>query len=362
MTANDQNPATGSLGASASPSQGAGSGARALSPSQKAAMVVQLLLKEGDDLPLTAMPEHVQERLTREIGSLGVVDRTTLDDVVEEFVRALSNLGLAAPGSVEAALQSLEGRISPTAMARLRAESAGTQGHDPWSSVLALEAEHLLPITEAESPEVAAVLLSKLPTARAAELLGLMPGERARRIAYAMSRTTAIRADAIGRIGHGLAQAYCGITVPAFPDPPENRMGAILNSSGASLRDTILSGLLEDDEGFGSGVRKAIFTFEDIPSRLEAMDVPKVLRDIDQAELVRALASATEAGGGLATAANHLLDNMSTRMADNLREEMGEVGSIKTAEAEAAQTSVVSAIRAVADAGEITLLSDDDEG
>ncbi|MEJ6814167.1 MAG: FliG C-terminal domain-containing protein, partial [Octadecabacter sp.] len=116
-----------------------------------------------------------------------------------------------------------------------------------------------------------------------------------------------------------------------------------------------------EDPTFGESVRKAIFTFADIPARLALPDVPKVLRDIDQADLVRALASATAAGGDLAAAASFILDNMSTRMAENLREEMGEAGKTKQSDGETAQTTVVSAIRAAADAGTIVLVIADEE-
>lgn len=329
--------------------------------SRKAAMVVQLLLRSGGDLPLTQLPEAAQARLTRELGSLNIVDKATLNAVVQEFVRELSDVALTAPGSFEAALKSLDGRISANTIARLREEAAAQSGSDPWSVVLDLEPKDMVAITAAESTEVSAILLSKLPTAKAAILLGLLAGETARRIAYAMSKTTNIKPDAIARIGAGLAQHYCGASLPAFTDSAESRIGAILNSSPAATRDQVLEGLISEDPTFGEGVRKAIFTFADIPARLAIPDVPKVLRDIDPADLVSALASATESGGPLAVAAEHLLGNMSTRMADNLREEMGEAGAIKQADGENAQTAVVTAIRAAADDGTITLIVEDTE-
>ena len=331
-----------------------------VSRSRKAAMVVQMLLRDGGDLPLSQLPEAAQARLTRELGALNMIDRKTLHSVATEFARELSDVAMTAPGSVEAALKSLDGRISAATVAKLREEAAARSGHDPWAVVLDLDAADMIPITTAESPEICAVLLSKLPTKKAADLLGLLPGEQARRIAYAISKTTAIRPDAIARIGAGLAQQYCGAAMPAFSDTAESRIGAILNSSAAATRDQVLEGLLAQDARFGEGVRKAIFTFADIPDRLAVADVPKVLRDIDPAELVRALASATETGGKLAGAAEHLLGNMSTRMADNLREEMGEAGKIKLADAEAAQAAVVTAIRAAADDGTITLVLEDE--
>ncbi|MBU2993740.1 FliG C-terminal domain-containing protein [Octadecabacter sp. 1_MG-2023] len=329
--------------------------------SRKAAMVVQLLLSDGGDLPLSQLPEAAQARLTRELGGLNIIDRETLKNVAIEFAAELSDVALTAPGSVEAALKSLDGRISAATVARLREEAAAQNGSDPWTIVLELSADEMVPITTAESPEVSAILLSKLPTSKAATLLGLVPGETARRIAFSMSKTSHIRADAIARIGTGLAQQYCGAALPAFSETAESRIGAILNSSPAATREQVLEGLLSEDPSFGASVRKAIFTFADIPARLAVPDVPKILRDIDSGDLVRALASAAGTGGPLAVAANHLLDNMSTRMADNLREEMGESGKIKLSDAEAAQNAVVTAIRAAADAGTIALIVEGDD-
>lgn len=327
-----------------------------LSQSRKAAMVVQILLRDGGDLPLAQLPEDAQARLTKELGALNLIDRATLHSVAEEFARELSDVGLTPPGSIEAALKSLDDRISPATAARLRDEAAGRSGSDPWVMVLNLDVEDMVPITQAESPEVSAILLSKLPTAKAAKLLGLLNGADARRIAYAMSKTTNIRLDAISRIGTGLAQNYCGAALPAFSNTAESRIGAILDSTAAAKREEILEGLLADDKVFGEGVRKSIFTFEDIPDRVAEMDVPKIMRDIDPSELVRALASATAAGGALDAGASHLLENRSKRMAENLREEMAEAGTIKQAEAESVQNAVVTAIRDAADAGTITLL------
>ena len=335
----------------------------AIPRSRKAAMVVQLLLRDGGDLPLAQLPEAAQARLTRELGALNIIDKATLNSVAEEFAKELSDVALTAPGSFDAALKSLDGRISAGTVARLREEIAAQSGRDPWAVVLDLSCEDMLAITDTESVQIGAVLLSKMPTSKAAKLLGLMSGDHARHIAYAMSKTANIKPDALARIGAGLAKHYCGAALPTFTDSAESRIGAILNSSPASTRDRVLEGLLSQDRNFGEGVRKAIFTFADIPARLTIQDVPKVLRDIEQSELIRALASATEAGGLLATAANHLLDNMSTRMADNLREEMSEAGTIKPSDGETAQTAVVSAIRNAADAGTIVLIvqGDDEE-
>lgn len=332
-----------------------------LSRPRKAAMMVQYLLRDGQDLPLSKLSEETQLRLTRELGALHVVDRDTLDSVAREFAEELGNVALPVPGSVEGALAALDGKISPTAAARLRAETANTQGADPWAQLLALGQDKIAHILQTESTEVGAILLSKLPTGKAAEILGVIPGELARRVAYAVSRTAAVLPDAVDRIGRALSQQYCGGTAPAFVQPPSQRVGAILNSSGAQTRDQVLEGLGSEDPDFADSVRKAIFTFLDIPARLAAPDIPKILRDVPGGDLVTALAAAEAAGGPAAAVAEFLLGNMSQRMAGNLREEMAETGKIKSSEGEAAQAVIVTAIRAAADGGQITLIAPEDD-
>lgn len=60
-------------------------------------------------------------------------------------------------------------------------------------------------------------------------------------------------------------------------------------------------------------------------------------------------------------AADHMLQNMSARMADNLRDEISDLGTIKESEGEEAQTEVVTAIRAAADNGTISLIFEEEE-
>jgi flagellar motor switch protein FliG len=331
-----------------------------LTRKRKAAMIVQLMLTEGQNISLSRLPEDMQMRITRELGALRIVDKDTLRAVVEEFSRDLESVGLAVPGGVASALAALSGQISPNAVARLKSEAAHGQGADPWTQLTDLSAEELIPLMTAESTEVGAVVLSKLPVAKAAELLGRLPGEKARRITYAVSQTSTITPDAVARIGVSLATEYCVKVISAFHNPPVQRVGAILNSSVPATRDALLEGLGNTDAAFAEEVRRAIFTFPDIPARLAAGDVPKVTRGVDQPLLVTALAAALGFGGADAASAEFILKSMSQRMADSLREEIKERGKVKKAEGEGAMGQVVAVIRDRADSGEITLIKPDD--
>lgn len=349
---------------SAAPAIAARGGGVALTPANlsrraKAAIVVRLLLNEGADIPIEDLPEDLQAHLTKAMGQIRLVDRDTLQAVVAEFAAHLDSIGLSLPGSIAGALTALDGKISPQTAARLRKEAGVREAGDPWDRIRQMGPEPLLKILEEESIEVAAVMLSKLDVPKAAELLGKLPGPRARQITYAVSLTGAVTPDAVDRIGLSLASQLDSVPVLAFKDGPVERVGAILNSSTSLTRDDVLAGLDETDEGFATAVRKAIFTFANIPARIAPRDVPRILRDIDQAELVTAMAGAPAMG--MEKSVDFILENMSGRMADQLREEIGERGTPKPAETDTAMQSVVGTIRAMEAAGDLILVAEEEE-
>ncbi|RBI67879.1 flagellar motor switch protein FliG [Roseovarius sp. TE539] len=324
-----------------------------LTRKQKAAVIVRFLLSEGADLPLSELPEPLQAELTAQMGAMRHIDRDTLGEVVSEFAAELEGMGLTFPHGVSGALSALDGRISPRTAARLRKEAGVRQTGDPWDQVRDAPVEHLLPMLTGESTEVAAVLLSKLDVARAADLLGRLPGEDARRITYAMSRTGKVTPDAVDRIGLSLAAQLADIPESAFGTAPVKRLGEILNLSASETRNALLEGLNSTDSDFAAELRRTIFTFAHIPARLGARDVPRVLREVDQGDLVTALATAQT--GEDAPAAAFLLDSLSNRMAEALREQIAEAPPPTETEGEAAMTRIVAVIRKLEDAGDITL-------
>lgn len=326
-----------------------------LSPRQKAAVMVRYLMSEGALPPLTELPEHIQAALTEQIGQMQVVGRDTLAAVVQEFLGEVDSVGLTFPGGIDGALGLMGPHISSSAANKLRRLAGASTRADPWDRIAALSPERLAQLLECERVEIAAVALSKLHVPRAADILSRMPGERARRVALAMSRTADIAPETVRRIGAAIVAELDSTPVVAFDTPAVERVGAILNVSTSEARETILAGLDEEDGPFAEAVRKAIFTFAHIPARLSPRDVAKVLRLVEPPALVTALAAAL-ARPDLTEPAEFLLANLSQRMAQGLRDEIVERGRVKDRDGEAAMGAIVSAIRQLEVSGEVVLI------
>ncbi|MRX49074.1 flagellar motor switch protein FliG [Paracoccus sp. S-4012] len=329
-----------------------------LTSRQKAAVIVRLLLAEGEDISLEALPVELQGALADEMSGMGLIDRTTRDSVIAEFCDRLDAVGLTFPQGLDGTLDLLGARISRDASDRLRRLAALSGRGDPWERIATLPVATLVHLAETEAQEIAAVMFARLPVTKAAESFGRLDPGRARRIAYAMSLTGGIEAPALRRIGQALVHAAEALPQPVLDGGPVEKVGAILNFSPAATRDTVLDGLDEDDHDFARSVRKAIFTWANIPLRIDPRDVPRITRAVDQPVLVRALAGAR---GADEPTVGFLLGALGSRMADSLREEMETAGKVSAADAEAAMSEVVAAIRAMEAAGDLFLIAGEAE-
>jgi flagellar motor switch protein FliG len=335
-------------------------GPKIFSAREKAAVIVRLMVTEGTSLPLSSLPEHLQAAITEQMGQMRLVDRSTLGQIVAEFLGELEEVGLSFPGGIEGALSMMDGHISESAANRLRRLAGASAKVDPWDRLTGLPVERLLPIIDQESVEIAAVMLSKLPVQKAADLLGKLPGDRARRVAHAISMTGNVDPETVRRIGLSLSAQLDNQAPRAFDAGPVERMGAILNISPVMTREDVLKGLDEADAGFAEQVRRALFTFIHVPTRVAARDVPKIVRVVDNEVLVTALTYAASKPD-LAEVVEYMLSALSQRMGQALREEMAARGKIKDKDGETAMSAVISGVRQLEASGELILQQEGDE-
>ena len=334
-----------------------GGSAIALTPTEKAAIVVRLLLGQGAVPALSSLSEDKQTKLAVQLARMQSVDQATVIAVADEFAAEIERIGLSFPKGLSGALGLLDGTLSENAARELRKMAPDGDTNSYWKVVNDADNERLLPYLQNESVEVAAVILSKLGVNKAAEILSKLSGERARKVTLAVSKTGGVAPDVVARIGRSMAEQLEVRPMLAFDAEPVSRVGAILNYTSASVRDALLEGLDEDDKEFADQVRASIFTFANIAERIAARDVPRIQRDIAQDDLAIVVATAQ---GDDEKSVTFILENISKRMAENIREDAKALGDVKTEDAEAAMLRIVSKIRELEEAGEIFFVLKDD--
>jgi flagellar motor switch protein FliG len=125
-------------------------------------------------------------------------------------------------------------------------------------------------------------------------------------------------------------------------------LAAILNAANRSTERNILEHLASEDDEVANEVRSLLFVFEDI-LKLDDRSIQMVLREVDSKDLGLAMRGAS------ADVQSKILDNMSQRGAEMLREEMEYMPPQRRRVVEEAQTKIVGVVRKLEDSGELVI-------
>ncbi|MEM9810968.1 MAG: FliG C-terminal domain-containing protein, partial [Pseudomonadota bacterium] len=114
--------------------------------------------------------------------------------------------------------------------------------------------------------------------------------------------------------------------------------------------------LEEDNRESAEKIKALMFTFEDL-GKVDASSIQVLLRNADTSKLPVALKGSNE------TLREFFLSNMSTRQAQNIREEMEILGPVRLRDVDEAQMSLVNLSKDLAAKGEMIISknSGDDE-
>ena len=122
----------------------------------------------------------------------------------------------------------------------------------------------------------------------------------------------------------------------------------ILNTVDRGTEKHIMETLEVEEPELADEIRKKMFVFEDILS-LDNRAIQRVLRDVDNHDLALALKGATE------EVQNVILNNLSTRLASMIKEDMEFMGPVRMKDVEEAQQKIVNVIRKLEDSAEIVI-------
>ncbi len=332
---------------------------KSLSQRQKAAIIVRLLVGGGVSLDSLDLNADSIWKITNAMTGLGVVDRNVVDAVTAEFIIDMEKMGMIFERDIDGSLKQLADQIDPETMGLIKDKRTGTPEASAWRAVSGAESEKLAELIAQENPRIGAVILSKLTAAKSAEIVGLIDPDAARGLLGAITKISEIDEDIVAQIGIAFAK---GLEeegdAGAFSDSAAERIGAILNVSQSGFRDTMLENFDTDDPVEAARIRKLMFTFEDIPTRVVGRDISKILRGVDDSTLNMALAGAGET---MPEVKEFIMSNISSRLAEQIEENIQDNGPVKPRDSDMAMTQMIIALKELEKSGEIKLIEIEEE-
>lgn len=323
---------------------------------QRAAIFLMALGNE-DASKITALlsPEEL-ERITLEIARLDYVPPHVAEAVLAEWTETERAALSLAQGGVETARQILEAALGPVraeaVLKRIKTELQETAG---FRNLQQADPQQLASVLRNEYPQTIALIMAHLHAPLVAELLKRLDPALGSDALYRMAQMEKVHPDILQVVDRSLSHdAALSLTKDMAVAGGPSSVAEVLNLVPGSLEKELLSGIERQDRELCEEVKGLMFVFEDI-HKLDEKSLQRLLRDVETKELALALKAASD------QLKDKIRSMMSQRAVAALDEEIEFLGPVRLRDVEAAQAAIVKRVRALEEAGEVTISGGSDD-
>ncbi|MEP7353493.1 MAG: flagellar motor switch protein FliG [Acidobacteriota bacterium] len=327
------------------------SGSEQIPGARKAAILCLMLGEEASSALLRELDQGEVDQISHEIVRVQSLTPEEAEKVLEEFNQMATARDYVIKGGVEYARKVLVNAFGQDQAQRMLDRLMKSIGNETLSfdALQKTDPQQLSKFIHSEHPQTIALILSHLNPSQAAGLLSSLPREVRGDIAMRMASLDQISPDIIAKIANVI-----GLKLRALGEMSRESYGGVDAVSEMFNRmDSIhTKEILEDIDGQNStladSIRQLMFVFEDLLV-LDANAIKEVLAKVDRKILTVALKGTSE------KMKVHILQAMSQRGADMMREDMDAMGPIKIKEVEAAQQQIIAVVRQLETEGIVSL-------
>ncbi len=325
------------------------------SPIEKAAIILTAIGPETGASVLRGLAEPDLMRFARTLSGLGKVRQEVLDAVIVEFLEALTS-GPDVAGGDKAARKLLGAVLGESEVSRLLDGGQGA-ARSVWDRLNDTPVAALASFVQGEHPQTAAVILSELRPETAASVLERLDRVFAQSIVLRLSRVPSLDPAVAAAIEGAIERDFLSVLQRNLSKRrPADLIAGLMNNISSEARDGFLGYLEAAEPGLAQDVQRTMFTFEDIPSRLNPRDMAAVLRDIPEETLLTAL----KLGQAQDSASvGFVLENVPRRLSERYAEDLVGLPEPGRKEGEAAQIEITKAIQILVREGQIRFVERD---
>ena len=318
-----------------------------------AVLLMSLPTKAAADI-LGRLPPRYIEAISIMIAQTDSVGGDDQEIVIAEFLTSKASAIYASPGGLERAKELIKEALGRDA-SELIGNLQQTIEAMPFGFVKKVDSQTLLQFIGEEHPQTIALLLSHVPSPYAAEVMAGLDGEKQIEVIRRIATIGRTSPEAVNELEYGLEMRLSSMVNQQYSNiGGVESVAEILNICERSVERLIMDTISKDDPELSDEIRRLMFVFEDI-AKLTDRDIQALLKNVETAQWAMALKGASS---GLQ---EKVMRNMSARAAENLKEEIDYLGSVRISEVESVQQKIVDVVRHLEDSGEIARPTGEEE-
>jgi flagellar motor switch protein FliG len=318
---------------------------------RKAAILLIMIGEEASSPILRGLDEDEVQEISREIARVQSLTSEEAEGVLEEFYQMAVAHDYVVKGGIDYARKVLMNAFGPEQAKKMLDRLMKTLGNETLSfdALRKTDPQQLAKFIHSEHPQTIALILSHLNSSQAAGLLFSLPTELRADVALRMASLDQISPEIISKIA-----AVIGSKLKSLGELSREAYGGVhavaemFNRLDSNTTKDILESIEQVNPSLVETIRHLMFVFEDL-LLLDVNAVKEVLAKVDRKILTVALKGTSD------QMKNHMLQAMSQRGAEMLREDMDALGPIKIKEVEGAQQQIIAVVRQLETEGVISM-------
>ena len=324
-----------------------------LTPQQTVAVVMVALGEDVSGEVMKHLSDYEIEEITQAIAGLKNVSVEVMDRVIEEFEQLLMAGEWISQGGVDFARAALERAVGPRKAQEIldRITSQISAGFYMLRNV---PPDQIAPFISHEHPQSIALILSQLEADQASGILAQLPELLQSDVAYRIATMENITPNVLKEIEESLEESLRDMLGGNQDVGGPKVVADILNLTGSTVEKNVLDNMDAQDPEVSESVRNLMFVFDDI-AKLTDRELQVLMREVDQADLVIALKSASD------EMKDKILGNLSERVRAFITEEMEFAGPMRLSEVEEVQLRIVQQVRQLEEQGQVSIVKGDSD-
>ncbi len=336
-----------------------------LAAPQKAALIVAALGPEAAGPIIERIGDKHLRAFTRAYAHMQTVPRAALKTIVEEFISELTQEDNDIQGGFEETREFLSQFKTSDEIIRLMDDIDISDGENIWTKLERTNDDQLAEYLAGQRPQIIAVVLSKLNTEKASNVLNQIDADIAGKVILRLSSPLNINPEALSVLMETIEREFLApMRKTTKTRNPGEMIGAMMNNVITEKREALLEIITTSAPEILKDVRKSMLTFPDIPERVPPNAIPMAIKEVDLEDFLLAVKFGRQ---NAPSSVEFIFKNISQRMAAQYEEQLEELKMTSVRDAEIAQAAFMTVIRKLAKSGEITLIEessgdeDDDE-
>lgn len=328
-----------------------------MSPALRAAIVIAMLGEELAKPIVEKLDDAALAKVTAGLDTLSLLGKDELSQIVIDFLGHLRN----TPGGFVTGKLSTRDMVSnvinlrnmPKTQKTSRPDNSPSLGpRNVWAEIAGYPAEQLSEYMNGLTPNLVAIIINKLPVTLSSEIFNFIDDDKLKQIMRFMVEATELEPGVENAVSRMIEIEFLNSRQSQTEDKAEHLpgIGELLSLIPSEKRAKLVSFLEADHSNKISAIQGALFTIEGLPTSLPRSAVPVVFRDMDTSEIVRLLSTLQ---GAYAEAFDFLLSNISSRLANQIKEQLAGYKVLSAEEAEICQRNFLMRIMSLKRAGDI---------